>query len=497
MDNPRTHNSALAWQWISFAVIASLVWLVYAPSLMHVARADQIMYLAEVGHKHSLWDLTIGSMDLNRHRLFGPGDEILFRPVVYVLLGLEKYFFGNQFMLWQTVGIALHLTVLWQLLRLLLLVYTGLPAIMFVSLFALMFVNLEMVTWQHINGYMIFAAVSLMALRKVWEVLNGKEPTSRDSLVIFLLLLLAGLTHEMGNVVALVLGTAVFFYKPQHRLFYRSLLLVPAVYLLASLLNAWSHPFTTTMYHQHQIAQILSNGVYALGAWTYVGLFPFDFQWLFAARNMIAPEEIHLIKWPHVQDPAALLAIAAVVLLVVFSCRRRSPGGHQPMIITAICFVLSVIFALIIAVGRGSQWHIWEVIRINTYYMYIFWLFICVGVFTLVPWNNIGRLAKIVFCTVLAGLILLNAQRLYAVNDKQVRDNNDIIVLVNTLEMFTDKHKGQPGFSFYVDPKYPGNYVYSELRRFDDPKTRQYNLIEVLYPEHYTDKDPQYKFLVK
>ena len=70
-------NKMAAWQWLGFAVIAFFVFLVYFPSLMHVPRADQIMYLGEVAKQDSFWQLAINDYDLNRHRTIAPGDELL------------------------------------------------------------------------------------------------------------------------------------------------------------------------------------------------------------------------------------------------------------------------------------------------------------------------------------------------------------------------------------------------------------------------------------
>ena len=97
----------------------------------------------------------------------------------------------------------------------------------------------------------------------------------------------------------------------------------------------------------------------------------------------------------------------------------------------------------------------------------------------------------------MAGLIFFNAQKLLVVNDKQVQNNNDIIVLVNTLELLVKQHKDDKAFSFYVAPNYPGNYIYADMRRTDDPKTREYSFVEVLYPRYFTTKNPQYKLLLR
>lgn len=45
-------NDPLVVQWLGFAAIAFAVLFVYAPSLMHIPRADQIVYLAEMMDKH-------------------------------------------------------------------------------------------------------------------------------------------------------------------------------------------------------------------------------------------------------------------------------------------------------------------------------------------------------------------------------------------------------------------------------------------------------------
>jgi hypothetical protein len=60
------------------------------------------------------------------------------------------------------------------------------------------------------------------------------------------------------------------------------------------------------------------------------------------------------------------------------------------------------------------------------------------------------------------------------------------------------KDKGQePGFSFYVAPDYPGNYIYKELHRKDDPPQRQYSFIEALYPRYFKPlAEAKYRFLV-
>lgn len=489
-----------AWQWIGFAVIAFFVVLVYAPSLMHVPRSDQLMYFIEIGARSSWQDLVFGAFDLNRHRVFAPGDEILFRPVHYIVLGLEKYFFHYNFLLWQGLGICLHLGVVWFLLRLLLTVSVGFPAVICTAFFGLMFTNMEMVVWQHINSYMICAMCMLIALRRAYLILAQNTPSLKHYIVLSVSLLLGSFTHEMANPAAIGFFAALWLLKPHERKWSIWLLAVPLIYVLASLLNAWLHPFSFRQAlpptFKTGLFPSIANWFYAMGTWLYAGLFPGELKWLFASRNMIDPDEKSLIKMIQLNHIPALLAFLSVSLYGVCSWKHLQRSGNKVWVGLG-SFALAFVFAGIIAVGRGNQVMMWDILRVNTYYMYMFWVLMSVGFFVCMDWGSVHAWPKRLLGLVLCLLIVFNAGKLYKANDKQARDNNDILIFAQTLSMLVDQKKDEPGFSFYVDPKYPGNYIYKEMRRIDDPPNRRYTFAEALYPQYYTKENPKYKFLAR
>lgn len=484
-----------------FAVIAFLVLVVYSPSFLHGPRADHIPYLAEVGHKQSLWDLTIGSLDLNRHRQFNPGDEILFRPVSYIFLGAEKFFFGYNFLLWQGMGIVLHLAVVWFLLRLLLQISPGWPAVFTTAFFAFLFINMEMVTWHHINAYMIFVIGVLAALRRFHLVLTSRAVEYKNYLGMFLWLTLAAFTHEMGSVVAIAFAAALWFLKPHERRFLAWLLAVPLVYTVFSLFDARVNPFTFTKSLPPTVptgpGAMFYNWLYAIGSWGYAGIFPGELQWLFAARNMISPDEKDLIKPLHLNVWATSLALCVVAGYMWCLLKQKGRDKCDAKKMTGLMgLMLAGIFAAIIAVGRGGQIAMWDVLRVNTYYMYIFWVFALVGFFSSVDWLRVQRQPQQLLAFFTVCVILCNGLKLYPALDKQARENNDILVLIRTMEMLVKEHGHEPDFSFYVDARYPGNYIYKEMRHRDNP-VREYTLMEAMYPRYFTAQSPKYKFLVK
>ena len=146
-------------------LLAVLIAAVYWPSLYHVARGDQINYLAELSSRHGFVQTVLGTLDINRTRVFGAGDEIAFRPVLFFILGLQKYLFGYAFMGWQAVALMAHLFVCGALYALLCRIRGGLFALLATGMFALAPVNIEAVTWHHITPYLLFAGCVLMALR--------------------------------------------------------------------------------------------------------------------------------------------------------------------------------------------------------------------------------------------------------------------------------------------------------------------------------------------
>jgi len=93
--------------------------VVFLPSFYHVARSDHLSYLAETASFDSLNDLINYSFSYTRTRILDRGDEIYFRPLLYIGMSIERYFFKYHFMYWQMVGLFLHLIVVGFLIKLL------------------------------------------------------------------------------------------------------------------------------------------------------------------------------------------------------------------------------------------------------------------------------------------------------------------------------------------------------------------------------------------
>src|SRR5262249_37668491 len=130
---------------VLIGLMETIIFVTYSLSLGQAARAEQFIYLFLTSDKTNLWSLMVGSYALNRDPLM-PGDELLFRPVLYALLGLEKWLFGYNFHLWQSVSLLLHLGICYLMYRILREVHrAGILPFLLTVLFGVLYTAMEMV----------------------------------------------------------------------------------------------------------------------------------------------------------------------------------------------------------------------------------------------------------------------------------------------------------------------------------------------------------------
>jgi len=181
--------------------IALIDLFVYFPSFFHVARSDQLIYLANTQGIEGWIALAIKTYSYDRvPHIFEGLDAVLFRPFFFFILGTEKFFFGFKFILWQITGFILHLFVVWNILRLLWRIRPGLMAGLVALYFSVLFVGMEMVIWHHINGYLIFLSCVLISLNHLYQITMERKVYGRQLWGIFFCLLIAVFTYELGLV---------------------------------------------------------------------------------------------------------------------------------------------------------------------------------------------------------------------------------------------------------------------------------------------------------
>ena len=194
LKNPS--NSILAPQLQLVLLIAVIVFAYWHGIFAGAPRSDQIGYLHQVGRFQLLSDILTSAPSFNRTE--SAGDFFLYRPLLYIQLGLTYFFFGFDFTKWQVLSLALHV---WLVARLFLLFplkirqHSPIPFLICI-VFATSAIASEQVLWNHITGYLVYLHLTLGSLTRLQSYLSRNDT---PSLILSLLFaLMAQFTYELG-----------------------------------------------------------------------------------------------------------------------------------------------------------------------------------------------------------------------------------------------------------------------------------------------------------
>jgi hypothetical protein len=261
MPSTASSGTSARFDWLAGAcalAIVAVVLFAFWPALGHPPRGDQWPFLIDMIRQESCGDLIRHSYSYNRTRVILPGDEALFRPLLFVYLSLMQCIGGTHFELSQAVGIALHLGVtllLFGLLRLILRATTGnnRAATLAAALAALYFATtpaiMEQVIWAHLHPYLLTVLCVLGAIL-VLLVAGARGTLTRVQ--IFSLVALGAVACFTFEVALFLPFTLAFFaiagWMPgnnsaRHRIALALIFSLPALaYFLANALDLQIHP---------------------------------------------------------------------------------------------------------------------------------------------------------------------------------------------------------------------------------------------------------------
>lgn len=139
-------------------------------------RSDHIYFLHQIGEYSNFFDIIINSPFWNRTHS-APGDQVLFRPLLYIQLGIFYYFFDYNFFLWQLGNLIIHILVVLVLHSIFLqttLKKTSYP--FFLSLlFGVYYQGSTLVLWNHLGGYISFCLLALLSVYFFIKFSDTKE----------------------------------------------------------------------------------------------------------------------------------------------------------------------------------------------------------------------------------------------------------------------------------------------------------------------------------
>ena len=193
-------------------LLAALVLFAFWDSLWGGApRADQLIYLHKLSAYSGLWDIISNTLSLNRHP--GAGDFMLYRPVLYLQLGIFYYFFDYDSFKWQLASILLHMLVVFGVHSVLRQVGNIKPrfAFLLAGLFGCNYIGAELVLWNHISGYITFCALAVYAVFYFVKFLQYKKKS--HAYLSLALVTLASFTYELGPILNTVFVVVLIYVK--------------------------------------------------------------------------------------------------------------------------------------------------------------------------------------------------------------------------------------------------------------------------------------------
>ncbi len=498
IDNKYVHRALLFFIFVYVSIL-------YYPSLFHIPRSDHLLYLAHIARQEGWFSLAFSNFDYERTASFVlKKDMLLFRPMIFLFLGTEKWLFGYNFICWQLTGIILHLLVIWQLIELLLDIRRSKWAYALALFFATIFAHSEMIIWHHINSYILVAFCHLVMLRIILKRSKGGELKAFDSIKLGIALIVCCFTFEFGFLSAL-LFLATFYYvdrryskdknkKKTHFWIFSS---IPFVYLFSNVINYltnWSPQGSVqpNPLRSFDIFQTIKNTFIAFGWWTMSGLCPFAVSTKVYQRTAFFPS-----FYTHL-NVFFVLGICVGITLCLLVLKKRKQEEDFISGIRTLLLVLIVVYGVLLSVGRLNRGVVYK-LSSGAYYAYYYWLYLTVFIYSFLNASKNGKKKcwksfKYFIIVIVYTIVVANSSKTFRLNKKIARKTVFLRSVIVKVEELMRERSPDKELSFSISVPCLNLGVPWVKLPGDEKKEIKY--IELLYPQYYDEDDPLYSLIL-
>lgn len=486
-------------------LIAAIVVLLFRDALHIPVRADQLAYLHRTAWYEGLWELTIGAFAFNRTDWVG--DTLLFRPVLYQLLGLERWLWGYDSRLWQATSIALHVAVVLALHRYL---WRLLPAQSWLASlaalwFGVLYASVEMVAWDHVAGYLLFCLLVLLGAHAVKSFVESCS--ARAALAAFAAALAAAFTYELGGAFALAMAGWVLASRralPEGAPRSLALRLAAGLALVPLLYAAWSGadyfvrfgvPLAVT---GSDLPGVPLGLLHTVAWWTWVAAVPAGLELIAGPRVVAAPVPALDMAWVVFNFLVSAAGVATLALVVFQRAQRREMGLASHWFPALAFAALAGAYALVIVLGRGADRGYELILMTNTYYTYVFVLFGMLSVAHLLATRpdevdvHPARMAPLALALVVSCAISFHRVS-DVLADMRLYHEQQVLLLAEIAKLHA-AHAGEPGFTFSVEPGCRANRHLRWFQAHAKVPLAAHRVSNLLYP--FTAREQGGKHLV-
>lgn len=495
---------------IYLLLIIGVTLVIYFPSFSHLLRGETYTYLLDTQGDTTIGPLITKWYDYNYSRMYAAGDVWLFRPLLFVTIGLEKALFGLNYTYWRVAAFCMHLLAICCLFRLLWRIRPGAIAFSLTLLFSTAFLVTNTILYEQIAPRLLFMALTLSAL---YYVYSGISESSRKKLWIGCgCALVACFFYEIGLVFVVLL--AGYFWLERRRLGsswkYWSvlyLLAIPiylSVYLPPRLLD--TRPELGLEFSRKTSIEALFLGLHSTyiiaGTWVTRTLFPM----LYTLRPIELLRSFSLQIVPVFPILTSILswAIVGVVVLVLgwLAGTRKlfmSQLIRNPFFILLTCMVVSYVAS--VSFFRVASHSLGNVLGTNLH-ANVFLAFGIVWACIILSYRGFnGKLVQYGVVVVLVVLASISAGKVLELNQNLKTLEQPARAYLYQVEEFVREHQSEDDFSFYskAEPTTQETLgINMNLRHLGTLRRTAcyFTVPQVMYLEYWNKTNPKY-FLVQ
>lgn len=506
-----------------FLVIIFVNLSIFYPSFFHTARGgDHLYFLIETAQYDNFTTLFKNTYSFTRTRTLAAGDNLLFRPLLYGFLSLEKSLFGYNFMWWQFVGFILHLLVLWQIFKIVNMYMSMWFSFFLVLFFSTLFISSEMVIWHHLSSYLLFFVIFLEGFYWFIKYIQSDFQQDIHLGLSILLISISCFFYEIGIILSGIMWGGLIILKlllpgNQVKLKIRSifLYLIPIVFFgLVNLIDF-------LVQGKQWVGQAVAGG-YESGQKLFSVLFHYLNEICYlCVGSLLFPSILNIregersrlmgFEWGNICDVSqveimlnmfAILLFCVGLVVVLRSFFKRVMGKNQVkkdqlilLMLSLINFIFVGIFIVGIILGRLATAPLY--LMYSLYDFYIMYVFCLLGGIFLIKFLSekyqfLGvKSIKNVLVLGLVLLTLVNCVKVYQFNLSLKMISEPYRKYQVSLDAFFREHKEEQDFSFLV----VSSQYQSICNIYEEGKggsVGQIFLMNALYKSYINNENPKY-----
>jgi len=500
--NNKAGTNALRKAWLPRVTFAALLVMVtvfvYLPSLDKFFVSDHMSYFLELNGETSL---TSGfrHLDYGVKRHYNKGDEVLYRPLLFVVLAFENFLFKRDFRLWNIANLAFHILVAYLLFEMLWSFKRSIFAQGFALLFALLMSNFELVTWNHLGGYILGYGFLLISLWSAREMTAEKGfPDFRWLWIYGVTMTCAMLFHEISVIASLaVIAYVAYSRRNKYNDKRNRVILAAGAPVIIYVFLYFIHVVQCNRF------LYLDKNFFAVSFFQQLSAIPLLLLHWLQHILLPVPEQLvfglmHRSSWSPL-SAAMILEIIFPGLIwigILFFLRQGFERKHlkEYLPFAAVIFFLIVSYAGMYVTGRFSY-----VIMNIPYLDYFPAIFGIVLLYSLIDFSKVRQTRKLAALTCLLLLTITNGWHVRNISNKIGEIYGPVVRGLEGIEQNIRPKLSIPNFSFningipeglpltdYVWRGYPdrGNYV-------------KRHSLHCLYGKYFNSKTPTYILIIR